>query len=135
VSLALPIASLPSVCNLQLILLTACPTKSLCGSSTLSFGVNLLGMDSTFPTSTLIIALCFSTFNLLAHAAGVAAYHCKKENQLKSTRIILQRQTVHSTFVFCSVLTALFIAEFPKINTSPKVPLAWCFVSLVFSEV
>lgn len=90
-------------------------------------------MASDFPTPTLAVALCISTLSLLAHAAGLAAYHHKTENIHKSCRILLRRQTLYSAFIFCSSLAALLLAEFS--SHSPKLPLTWSLLSVVFLEV
>jgi hypothetical protein len=92
-------------------------------------------MESAFPRLTLVVALCILTSSLLAYTAGLAAYRHKKEASDKGTRIMLRRQIVFSAIMFCSILAALFIAEFSVINALPKLPLAWYFTSVVFAEV
>ena len=89
-------------------------------------------MESLFPKPTLVVALCISTSSLLAHTAGLAAFHHQRH---KATRIFQRRQTLYSATAFGSTLLALLIAQFPEINASPKSPLAWYFLSVVFLEV
>jgi hypothetical protein len=93
----------------------------------------MIAMESAFPKPTLVAALCISTCSLLAHAAGLAAYYHRNDKEDRSPRILLRRQTLYSAFTFCSILTALVLAEFS--NTSPKLPLAWYYMSVVFLEV
>ena len=92
----------------------------------------IIAMENPFPKLTLVVALCLSTSSLLAHAVSLAAFH---RGSQKANRIFQRRQTLYSATAFGSTLLALLIAQFPEINASPKSPLAWYFLSVVFLEV
>jgi hypothetical protein len=89
-------------------------------------------MERPFPKSTLVVALCLSTSNLIAHAAGLAAL---LHDDHKASRIFQRHQTLYSAVAFCSIVLALVIAESPNTNASPELPLAWYFFSVALSEV